>query len=321
MKKPKNTGVIIGNQPTDFFAGVNSTVIYQERLTDGNWVPFAWDDEIQYGEEDSLSCVTQSVINSIEAQEFLLTGNKVNYSKRWIAKISGTTKQGNYLYKVADTIRHFGLIPEEDYLPPDRYTFDQFYADIPEPLNSQLITKGKDWLNKWELQYEFIAVNDPNLDHHLKQSPIQVVIPGHAICGIYSPDQLMTYLDSYSPFIKRTPISNLNQAMKPVLLPKVPTNQTDLLTEDIKYGAIGASVAKLKHALHICGWLSDENSMIDFYNDALATLINNFQKANFPTYWWLSWTSPLFWEMVNNWPGKLVGPETRKIINQIISKK
>ena len=219
-KRPENTGVLLGNNPEDYFAGANSPIIYKKRLESGDWTPYCLDEEPQYSNKgDSMACVSHSVINAIQAQEYFLTGKKVNYSKRWLAKMSGTTRQGNYLNKVADTIRQYGLVLEEDYPAPSSFTWDEYHSNIPEPLNLQLLKKGQEWFKKWDFAYEFLQINDANLDYHLKHSPIQIVIPGHAVCGIYSPDMYITYRDSYPQYNKKYAINGLLSAMKPILTP------------------------------------------------------------------------------------------------------
>ena len=222
--QPQNSGVILGNQPTDYFAGVNSPIPYLVRIPDGNWTPFAFDQRNQFcvcqGKVvDFMSCVTCSLLSTIEAQEFFLTGKQVKYSRRWLAKISGTTREGNYLYKVADAVRNIGLVLESSY-PDIVGTWEDYYADIPPALNARLLQEAGLWKTKWDFAYEFLQVTDPNLDYHLKHSPIQVVIPGHAIAGIYSPDQLMQYLDSYAPYFKKAPVAGLQAAMKGILTAK-----------------------------------------------------------------------------------------------------
>lgn len=224
-ERPENSGVLLGNQPTDYFAGVNSPIEYKIRLQDGNWTPYTWSKNLQWAYDnkgnyvDQMACVTHSMLTAIESQEFFLTGKKVKYSRRWIAKMSGTTKQGNYLYKVADTIRHYGLILEEDYPTPAKYTWNEFYEELGEKM-IPLSQKGLAWLQKWNFQYEFLPVSDPNIDHHLKHSPLQVVIPGHAVCGIFSPGMITEYRDSYEPFDKDYPSNLFLAILKPILTPK-----------------------------------------------------------------------------------------------------
>src|SRR3990167_6176709 len=123
---------------------VGGVIPFEERQSDGNWKPFLPPGEWQASDSgDSMSCVTFGHLNNIETQEKKLTGKQVNYSDRWIAKMSNTTRAGNYLYTVADTIREYGLVSEENYPAPKTYTWDEYHAEIPEPLKSQLIIKGR----------------------------------------------------------------------------------------------------------------------------------------------------------------------------------
>src|SRR5687767_13192677 len=101
-----NRGALSGRRSTDFVAGV---LPYEIRNQSGDWEPYAPPGERQGNSlADSLGCVSFSLIDCIETQEFFLTGRRVNYSDRWLAKMSETTFEGNYLYKVADTVRKYG---------------------------------------------------------------------------------------------------------------------------------------------------------------------------------------------------------------------
>lgn len=227
--RPHNTGIILGNQATDYFVNakagqIQSPIEYKIRLKDGNWQPFAFSKVLQWQQfpnfVDTMSCVSQSMMTAIEAQEFFLTGKQVKYSRRWLAKMSDTTREGNYLYKVADVVRNIGLVLEDDYPTPAEYTWESYYQPIPEPLFSQLKAKAEAWRKKWNFQYEFLQITDPNLDFHLKHSPLVIVIPGHAVCDIYSPGDLALYRDSYLPWDKTYPVAGLQAAMKPILSSK-----------------------------------------------------------------------------------------------------
>jgi len=228
-QRPENTGVILEPlKPEDYVAGVTSPIVYQTRIVNGNWTPYAWDEENQFSSRgDALDCVAESFINAVEAQEFFMTGRKVNYSKRWLAKCSGTNQgvykgKGNTYANVADWIHNRGLVLESSYPKPSGWTVDEFYAEINPDLQTKLLAEGQIWLQKWAYDYEYLKVSDPNLDYHLKHSPINIVIPGHSVCGIYSPDQLMRYLDSYpNPYFKSAPVSGLQVAMKGILTSKL----------------------------------------------------------------------------------------------------
>src|SRR5258708_12996 len=98
-----NHGIIEGQRPEDFVAGSFTFIAWEERNPTGNWKPYLPAKEIQYGKEDSQGCVSFSALNCLEIQEKFLTSKENNYSDRWTAKRSGTTHEGNYLYKVGDT--------------------------------------------------------------------------------------------------------------------------------------------------------------------------------------------------------------------------
>ncbi len=213
---PFNHGVLEGRKDTDFIAGVLPYVVVNPT---GDWTEFIPPGERQsQSNVDSMACVTFSALNSIETQEKHLTGRQPNYSDRWIAKMSGTTPQGNYLHKVADTIRDYGLVLEEDY-PSDFTSWNQYYADIPEPKLSQLLAKGRKWLEDWTIRYEWVGTKLDLIQQNLKQAPLQVVIPGHAIVEIRNMSQLMCLYDTYPPFVKERSQDAISDALKILLTP------------------------------------------------------------------------------------------------------
>src|SRR3990167_2756789 len=114
--KFKNRGVLVGDRSTDYRAGLVSGNLPYEVRTDGNYEPWLPPGEWQANDNgDSMSCVSFGALNAIETEENRQTGKQINYSDRWIAKMSGTTPQGNYLWKVLDAIREYGLVNEESY--------------------------------------------------------------------------------------------------------------------------------------------------------------------------------------------------------------
>ena len=212
-----------GRKDTDYIAG---TLPYQVVLESGDWRPYLPTGERQSNYKgDSMSCVSFSALNVIETQEFKLTGQRVNYSDRWLAKISNTQPEGNYLITVVDAIREFGLVLEEDYpAPPAPWTWYDYHKTIPEPLLSQLKAKGQAWKKKWGVGYEWIDIQT-ELHTHLKHAPMQTVLPGHAVAAA---KQDVIYLDTYEPFIKEKPKSAFASTLKIVLTPKN-MNQTRLV--------------------------------------------------------------------------------------------
>ena len=95
--------------------------------------------------------------------------------------MSGTTPEGNYLYKVGDTIRNYGVVLESSYPSKSSMTWDEYYAPIPEAKMKELLAEGKRWLQKWNVKTEFIDATKPSMLKHIKHAPLQIVKPGHAI--------------------------------------------------------------------------------------------------------------------------------------------
>jgi hypothetical protein len=198
MDRP-NLGVILGQRAEDYIAG-GSPIQHEVRVPTGDWTPYLPSGEKQFSQfADSMACVSFSALNCIETQIRFLTNIEPNYSDRALAKMSNTQTNGNYLWRVADTIRQEGLIEESIWPAPQNFTWDDYYAQIPVQIEN---TAGV-FLTKYDVLYEWLPdASKETLMHHLKQSPIQVVIPGHAIMCFYSTDQVSKYFDTYEPFVK-----------------------------------------------------------------------------------------------------------------------
>lgn len=215
MSEEINHGVLRGRKDTDFIAG---TIPFQERNPSGNWRNYLPPAEWQWKNgKDTMACVTFSLLNSIETQEFFLTGQRVNYSDRWIALMSGTTPQGNYLYAVADTVRKFGLVREESWPAPSSFDWNTYYAQPDAATMKKLLAEGEEWKKTHSLAYEWLTTSLEDIQTHLKHCPLQVVIPGHAIEGFKQVGDIHGYFDSYEPFEKSTWRGNLTDVFKAVL--------------------------------------------------------------------------------------------------------
>lgn len=218
-----NYGVIEGKRDTDFVAG---TIPYKELNPTGNWKNYLPPGEWQHSNfADSMACVSFSLLNAIETQEKFLTGKQTNYSDRWLALMSETTPEGNYLYKVADTVRKYGLVKEESWPTPANFTWESYYAKPSAKKQAELLAEGKKWLETHTFAYEWIGTTLEEIQKNLKHTPLQVVIPGHAIEGFNEVGDTTHYFDSYTPFEKTTWRGNLASILKPVLTVKGTMNQ------------------------------------------------------------------------------------------------
>lgn len=137
-----------------------------------NWLPAG---ELQYDSQaDFTDCASRSPVNHYEAlftyhyQHDMLPANKqwlqdngyvyggrVTFSDRFIAILSGTTREGNSLKAPLETIRTRGLIPKQTLPKLDTMSFDDYYrvSDI-VPAMTDL---GLEFLKRFTLNYDQVS--------------------------------------------------------------------------------------------------------------------------------------------------------------------
>lgn len=211
-----NHGVIIEKKPQDYVAG---TLPYEVLNPSGDWTAYLPSPEYQYTHHtDSQACVTFSILNVIETQYKFLTGRSINFSDRFIAKLSGTTQAGNSVQNVCDAIRKYGLVLEEEW--PTDYEFDwnQYYAEIPQ----EVINKAK----KYDIAYEFHSPASLELDKEMKHAPLEIIViatnPYHSVMKVNQTQQF----DHYIPVLR--PLQSIHIATK-IILKGVNVNQTKIV--------------------------------------------------------------------------------------------
>ena len=207
----QNTGVVLGVRETDWIAG---TIPYEIRVPSGDWRPFLPFEEKQYSDNtDTMGCVSFSDNNSMEMQYKQQTGKDINFSDRWLAKMSDTQTFGNWQYKVADAIRIHGLVLEYEYPAPPDYTWNSYYAAIP----GSVMEKAK----KYDTRYEWVGISKSDLEYHLKHAPLQIVItkqnPNHAVALVAIEGDTGFYFDTYPPYLKTIKLDNIYNALKLVI--------------------------------------------------------------------------------------------------------
>lgn len=141
-------------------------------MKDGQWKSFFPQYEIQKGRFfDSMGCVSFSLLNGFEILAKAKFDETWNKSDRYLAKMSGTTRRGNSLRKVADAARHYGIVQEKEW-PWDKDMFDWclFYKEIP----NQTIETGRKWLERYTFEYEAVPINKTLIKEALKYSPLWV---------------------------------------------------------------------------------------------------------------------------------------------------
>lgn len=321
MNQNQNTGLIIKDPtPTAWVSGVetgasavvvNASGDWRKYEPKGEWQTFIWTDAngVTYN-KDVLACVSFSADDELETYtNFMIRTNKipadakhwlesngyidengdVNFSDRFTAKMSGTTRDGNSLEAVWQSIKNNGLVPEKDWkitdeelaaikANPDGY-WDIYYKNIP----ADVIAKGKVFATLFPLQYEWLAfstrpLTDDQFRTALGVAPIQIAT---AVCWPWNTTDIINgcgdgaahgtmlscldvesirhILDHYEPFDKQlAPDYKLTWATRATLSFSVfPTNEAPttfdhVFNVNLKFGYSATDeVHKLQEALQI----------------------------------------------------------------------
>lgn len=132
--------------------------------------------EVQKGKEDFVDCATRAVNNILETKfNWLLRNEKlkneawlkekgyivndyIEFSDRFVAINSGTTRQGNSLKAPIDAIRKQGLIPKA-MLPANS---DMRWADYhnANDITDEMRKLGEEFANLYPIEYDYVEYND-----------------------------------------------------------------------------------------------------------------------------------------------------------------
>lgn len=193
MEPTQNTGVIIEQKPQDWAAG---QIPYEVLNPSGDWTQYLPSAENQYTHKiDTMACVTFSCLNVIETQYKFRTGKEINFSDRFIAKLSGTTANGNSVQRVLDAINTYGLVLEEEWPTDLEMTWDEYYAEIPP----EVLAKAN---KNIKVQYEFHFPGSTDYARELKHLPLEMILeagnPYHSVEMVNTTEQF----DHYPPNLR-----------------------------------------------------------------------------------------------------------------------
>lgn len=169
MIETKNHGLIIKKfKKQDWkFKGLGEYI-----QCDSNWEKYLPIPEYQNRKFDKMACVSYSALNCIETLIKKIYNKDINFSDRYLAKVSGTSIYGNTFQNVAESIRKkYGLVTEDIY-PDEGETWNEYYREIPE----ELYSKGKSFYNDWKVNWECVENNTENIKEALKYAPLQVSV-------------------------------------------------------------------------------------------------------------------------------------------------
>jgi len=155
-KKVKNYGLVISKikDPNAYILG--SSVVPRGVLREnGDWSDIP-DKEMQSRKFETYNCTSFNTLSAVEKLIFVITGEKVNYSDRFLGIMAGTKPPGNDPHVVAEAIRKYGCIPEE-MLPwsDDLQNIDEYYS-FKGGDREGCIAEGKKWLEKFNFLHEWV---------------------------------------------------------------------------------------------------------------------------------------------------------------------
>jgi len=121
---------------------------------------------------DTMACVSYSLLNILEILAIYKYEENRNKSDRFTSKVTGTTRTGNSMRRVADyTRKNYGVVNEEDWdWDRDSMTWAEYYSNIPE----DVMAKGRAWLKEWDFKYQSVYPHKNLMKEALKVSPLWV---------------------------------------------------------------------------------------------------------------------------------------------------
>lgn len=354
-------------QELDWIAGGETGMAYEIRNPSGIWDAYLPDDERQNSVYfDTMACVSFSALNSVETQVNFLIQNKMlrletlqalealgflkdgrfNCSDRFTAKMSGTTRNGNYFVNVWGSICNHGLLPESDWAYPREqrqpvFVWDDYYQEIPQTLKD----KAKKFLELFSVEYEWVAYEtngvtpSAEMKKHLLHAPVQIGAPMCAgwnsgnvpRCGsvrashatmVYGFGSMIQDLDHYAPY-KKVLVADYPVifAIKGVVRERVamtpPPKTTDpaqspapkkaSFTRDMVYGERSENVRALQDLLKRDGCMSQKVQSTGYYGPITKAAVRAFQTK-------YAVASPSELRTID---GRRVGPKTRQKLNEL----
>ena len=136
--------------PEDYFLGSKKLGSQDINLT-GNWTKFLPTPELQRQNYETQGCVSFATLNCLEMLHKFSYKEEPNYSDRFLVVASGTDPNGgNTPKKVADTLRKYGAVDENDWPCVD--SLEEYYKDIP----LKIFNMAKQFLEEYEIGYEYV---------------------------------------------------------------------------------------------------------------------------------------------------------------------
>lgn len=123
---------------------------------DGQWIDYLPVTEEQKKGIETSNCTGFATTSAVEIL-FERMGIEVNYSDRALGIAAGTYPPGNTPHKVAQAVRHWGLVPEKMLPFEDIASVAGYYS--PDPLPDKILKEGKRFLSKYKFSHDWVITN------------------------------------------------------------------------------------------------------------------------------------------------------------------
>ncbi len=173
---------------------------------------------------ETYNCTGFGTLNSIETLIYKITGERVNYSDRFLGIVAGTHNPGNDPHVVAEAIRKYGLIPESMLPFSSDITSEAEYYSFKGADKDACYAEGRKWLAKYDFKHDWaftpgqpIIEQLKNMKIALQNSPLSMSVyawasndkdiyyalgqPNHWVMN-FMVDNYMHAFDTYDPFLK-----------------------------------------------------------------------------------------------------------------------
>lgn len=154
-------------------------------LQSADWLPFipvpglpqVWNVLNSNAVDETDACVSYATVDSIETQLFQQLGVRVQFSRRFLAYISGTTLKGNTITNVLEAVKNHGLVLEASWPQDDSMTFAEYYAAPTTQQLAALLAEGQQWLKVLNPKPPVYSIGAVNLSLALRTAPVIAFVP------------------------------------------------------------------------------------------------------------------------------------------------
>lgn len=155
----------------DYIFGASNSLKRKPLVSNGQWGAFVPPDELQRLGVETMACTSFAILNAVEILERQEYGDTTDWSERYLAYISGTTRNGNNANKVAETLRKKGDVKETYWSNSlTLNTWSKFYEAPPRPFKSLALQ----FILKYSFGHEWVTNTQVEMMSALQYSPLTV---------------------------------------------------------------------------------------------------------------------------------------------------